>query len=160
MPHSRLHCRHMACALHHVGATTKHPATSCSDNRKRTRLPAPRLGHAAAAPLAGSTSVCRVCACARCHLCHAHCCRVASSARHLTTSPPRQAQVTWAQHHVPFTSSWLYPMLTDATAGHWLPRFGLQRTCVIPLGHVERCQARAPCHRAIPSSLLPRAAIE
>jgi hypothetical protein len=107
----------MACALHRVGATAKHPTTSCSNNRKRTRLPAPRPGHTVDVPLAASTSACRACACARCHRCRTHHRRVASSARHLTTSPPGQAQVTRAQHRVPFTCSWLCPMLADATTG-------------------------------------------
>jgi hypothetical protein len=107
----------MACALHRVGATAKQPTTSCLDNRKRTRLPALHPGHAAAVPLATSASACRACACARRHLCRAHCRRMASSARHLATSPPRQVQETRAQHRVPFTRSWLCPMLTDDTVG-------------------------------------------
>jgi hypothetical protein len=72
-------------------------------------LPALHPGHAAAVPLATSASACRACACARRHLCRAHRHRMASSARHLATSPPRQVQATWAQHRVPFTRSWLWP---------------------------------------------------
>jgi hypothetical protein len=73
---------------------------------------------------------------ARRHLCRAHHHRVVSSARHLTTSPPGQAQVTWAQHRVPLMRSWLYPMLADATARR----------------PTSACSARVSSHSGMPSA--------